>query len=208
MKSIYGIVILGEDKERRILPKFLIYKNTDVYAAKPSTQGLVVELEQQPGQQRTCQHDGKRQGPLVCYLVTVDECAVEAKTSEQYVHERIVDGIERIGYVAQFATETYATFAGRALGCSQPHDGGEQEGGTHEVVQPIGPLKRNGGSKACRENQYTTPEEGMAHRNRTKASGHEHAHTIGEEHSDQSVPPAAVGCRPPQSDVALGKAEI
>ena len=64
--------------------------------AQPTTERLVVVLEQQPCKQWTAHHDVECQGPLGGYKMRIDEVAVEAKTPEEDEHEGIVDGIEGV----------------------------------------------------------------------------------------------------------------
>ena len=119
-----------------------------------------------------------------------------------------MDGIKGVRNVAQEAAKALGFFAGTAVRGCQPNDGREQESSTQEVVQPVGPRKAKGRSKTGCKYQQTAYQEGVADADGVKASGHEHAHTVREEHSDEPIPPPAVGSRPAQSDVALGKAEI
>lgn len=75
--------------------------------AQPTTERLVVVLEQQPCKQWTAHDDGECQGPLGGHKVRVEELAVEAKTTEEDEHEGIVNGIEGVRNVAQKSAHKY-----------------------------------------------------------------------------------------------------
>ena len=92
-----------------------------------AAEGAVIEAPAEPGQQdaggRQC--DGYR--PDVIHFGDGDEVAVEADVGIEQIHQRIVDGIERITQFAQEAAYTPCGCPHSELRSAQPHQAREDE---------------------------------------------------------------------------------
>ena len=112
-----------------------------------AAKGAVVEAPAEPGQQDAGGRQCDGYGPDAIHFGDGHEVAVEADVGIEQIHQRIVDGIERITQFAQEAAYTPCGCPHSELRSAQPHQAREEENDTQGIVQPVLPRRHLAKSK-------------------------------------------------------------
>ena len=131
-----------------------------------AAKGAVVEAPTEPSQQDAGDRQCDGYGPDVIHFGDGDEVAVEADVGIEQIHQRIVDGIERITQFAQEAAHTPCGSPYSELRSAQPHQAREDENDTQGIVQAVLPRHHIAKSKrqtSHHKNDDSTAPKGAMH---------------------------------------------